>query len=98
MYEWSVTPVDIDGVVDSQSNLCYNALVSTFGQSGTTVNAKRVKFVPSPTYSKMSTTYPSPGLTYLSAIGGISSVIMAICSVLHSFHLSLFKKNAPAVV
>ncbi len=97
MYEWSVTPVDIDGVVDSQSNLCYGDLVTAFGTTGATVNAKRVKFVPSPTYSKMTTTYPSPGLTYLSAIGGISSVIMAICGVLHSFHLSLFmKKNAPA--
>ena len=32
MYEWSVTPVDIDGVVDSQSNLCHGDLVTALAQ------------------------------------------------------------------
>ena len=102
MYEWSITMVDVQGSVDSDSNLCMNQMradnLVTGSGSNQEVNARRVKLVPSATYTKMTTTYPSPGLTYLSAIGGISSVIMAICSVLHSFHLSLFKKNAPAVV
>ena len=109
MYEWSITTVDIDGVVDEVSNLCTSSLAGEFGctngnavstaNNGYTcgaasVNAKRVKLVPAPTYTKMTTTYPSPGLTYLSAIGGISSVIYMLLGYVHRFHLKVFGGSA----
>jgi hypothetical protein len=42
----------------------------------------------------MSTAYPSPGLAYLSAIGGISSTIMAVLAYVHAFHLKFLNRAA----
>ena len=98
MYEWSITMVDVEGTVDAVSNLCMNqmradSLVTTSGGSET-VYARRVKLVPAATYTKMSTAYPSPGLAYLSAIGGISSTIMAVLAYVHAFHLKFLNRAA----
>ena len=98
MYEWSITMVDVEGTVDSVSNLCMNQMradsLTTLWGSTETVYARRVKLVPAATYTKMTSAYPSPGLAYLSAIGGISSTIMAILAYVHAFHLKFFHSKA----
>ena len=95
MYEWSITMVDVEGTVDAVSNLCMNQMrADNLVTSGGTVYARRVKLVPAATYTKMSTAYPSPGLAYLSAIGGISSTIMAVLAYVHAFHLKFLNRAA----
>ena len=80
IYEWGITPVDIVGTVDS-SNLCWSDMkdASDIGtsvvSSETVVNAKGVKFNPFPLYTKVTTSYPSPVMAYLAAVGGIAATL-----------------------
>ena len=78
IYEWGITPVDIVGTVDS-SNLCWSDMKdaedigTSIVSSETVVNAKGVKFNPFPLYTKVTTSYPSPVMAYLAAVGGIAA-------------------------
>lgn len=69
-----------------------------FGRSSGELNARRVKLVPSAVYTKMTTSYPNAALEYISAIGGVSSTIMAVLGFIHGFHLKFFARHQRVAV
>ena len=98
IYEWGITPVDIVGTVDS-SNLCWSDMkdASDIGtsvvNSETVVNAKGVKFNPFPLYTKVTTSYPSPVMAYLAAVGGIAATLGGMFGLVHTLHLEYIKRS-----
>ena len=98
IYEWGITPVDIVGTVDS-SNLCWSDMkdASKIGTSivasETVVNAKGVKFNPFPLYTKVTTSYPSPVMAYLAAVGGIAATLGGMFGIVHTVHLEMLKRK-----
>ena len=98
IYEWGITPVDIVGTVDS-SNLCWSDMkdASDIGtsvvNSETVVNAKGVKFNPFPLYTKVTTSYPSPVMAYLAAVGGIAATLGGMFGIVHTVHLEMLKRK-----
>jgi len=98
IYEWGITPVDIVGTVDS-SNLCWSDMkdASDIGtsvvSSETVVNAKGVKFNPFPLYTKVTTSYPSPVMAYLAAVGGIAATLGGMFGIVHTVHLEMLKRK-----
>ena len=76
VYEWGITPVDIVGTIEA-SNLCRNDLIAEFGDTNDEANAKGVKLTPFPLYTKVTTSYPSPVMAYLAAVGGIAATSAA---------------------
>ena len=98
IYEWGITPVDIVGTVDS-SNLCWSDMkdASDIGtsvvNSETVVNAKGVKFNPFPLYTKVTTSYPSPVMAYLAAVGGIAATLGGMFGIVHTVHLEVLKRK-----
>ena len=95
IYEWGITPVDVVGTVES-SNLCVNDLVSEFNNptsSDEVANAKSVKLTPFPLYTKVTTSYPSPVMAYLAAVGGIAATLGGMFGVVHTLHLEYTKRS-----
>ena len=98
IYEWGITPVDIVGTVDS-SNLCWSDMKdaedikTSIVNSETVVNAKGVKFNPFPLYTKVTTSYPSPVMAYLAAVGGIAATLGGMFGIVHTVHLEMLKRK-----
>ena len=92
VYEWGITPVDIVGTIEA-SNLCRNDLIAEFGDTSDEANAKGVKLTPFPLYTKVTTSYPSPVMAYLAAVGGIAATLGGIFGIVHTLHLE-YKKRA----
>jgi len=88
IYEWGITAVDIVGVVQT-SNLCRADLATEYGTTGENVNAKGIKFNPFPLYTKTTTTYPSPIMAYLAAVGGIAATVGGALGMVHTVHLEM---------
>ena len=92
VYEWGITPVDIVGTIQS-SNLCLSDLKAEYGQTGDDVNAKGIKFNPFPLYTKVTTTYPSPVMAYLAAVGGIAATLGGMFGIVHTVHIEMLKRK-----
>ena len=98
IYEWGITPVDIVGTIE-ESNLCLNdgqgvtGLKTEFGDTGGNVNAKGIKLNPFPLYTKSTTSYPSPVMAYLAAVGGIAATLGGMFGLLHTVHLEMLKRR-----
>ena len=98
IYEWGITPVDIVDTVDS-SNLCWSDMKdasdikTSIVNSEEVVNAKGVKFNPFPLYTKVTTSYPSPVMAYLAAVGGIAATLGGMFGIVHTVHLELLKRK-----
>ena len=61
--------------------------------SETVVNAKGVKFNPFPLYTKVTTSYPSPVMAYLAAVGGIAATLGGMFGIVHTVHLEMLKRK-----
>ena len=59
--------------------------------SETVVNAKGVKFNPFPLYTKVTTSYPSPVMAYLAAVGIAATLRMF--GIVHTVHLEMLKRK-----
>jgi len=99
IYEWGITPVDIVGTIE-ESNLCLTdgqgvtGLKTEFGEtSGEGVNAKGIKLNPFPLYTKSTTSYPSPVMAYLAAVGGIAATLGGMFGLIHTVHLEMLKRR-----
>ena len=96
IYEWGITAVDIVGVVQT-SNLCRADLATEYGTTGENVNAKGIKFNPFPLYTKTTTTYPSPIMAYLAAVGGIAATVGGALGMVHTVHLEMLNARGYGV-
>lgn len=98
IYEWGITPVDIVGTIE-ESNLCLNdgqgvtGLKTEFGDTSGAVNAKGIKLNPFPLYTKSTTSYPSPVMAYLAAVGGIAATLGGMFGLIHTVHLEMLKRK-----
>ena len=52
-----------------------------------------MKLTPFPLYTKVTTSYPSPVMAYLAAVGGIAATLGGIFGIVHTLHLE-YKKRA----
>jgi hypothetical protein len=92
IYEWGITPVDIVGTIE-ESNLCLSNLKTEFGDTSGDVNAKGIKLNPFPLYTKSTTSYPSPVMAYLAAVGGIAATLGGMFGLIHTVHLEMLKRR-----
>jgi|TARA_B110000977_G_scaffold138505_1_gene175866 hypothetical protein len=93
VYEWGITPVDIVGTI-TESNLCKNDLKTAFGETAIEgVNAKGIKINPFPLYTKVTTSYPSPVMAYIAAVGGIAATLGGMFGLVHTVHLEMLKRK-----
>ena len=57
------------------------------------VNAKGIKLNPFPLYTKSTTSYPSPVMAYLAAVGGIAATLGGMFGLIHTVHLEMLKRR-----